>query len=325
MERIEEKIRGMDADMRLDRWLKQRFPALPHAMLVKELRKGNIRLNGSKAAADIRTSAKDIISFTPFIEQADRRAAEEQEQGNGPRGQKKPPPKALMDVIQSSIIADDKHVLVLNKPAGMAVQGGTGIAHPIDDILRAIFPDTDMLPVHRLDRDTTGVLIFAKNRKKAAELSESLRMRETKKHYLAVLQGMPPKYEGTWMTFMRKEADAYGTEKMRSSSRPSERDDKKAISAYHVIEHVVKRYSLVRLTPITGRTHQLRVHAAGADCPIIGDFKYGYKTDINAPKNALLLHAAEITLPGGVSYRASPPQVFKDFCSKIGIIVDSNI
>lgn len=306
-----------DDGMRLDRKLSKLFPSLSHTVFVKEMRKGNIRVNDAKGTPDMRLKKGDIIRYNSFLDDLAVRAGEEREE-EGSRG-KPPPSEAKIRRIEDAIIENGKDILVLNKPAGFAAQAGTGITHGIDDILRALFPDEEILPVHRLDRDTTGVLLFAKNRQTAARLSEALRHREARKIYIAALQGVPSKNEGTLMTYFRKEADNSGQEKMRSFKRPRDKFDKKAVTEFTVIDHCVKRYALARMAPLTGRTHQLRVHMAELGAPIIGDFKYGYVKDDDAPKDAMLLHAADIALPGGKIYRAEPPETFKEFCEKTGL------
>jgi len=205
----------------------------------------------------------------------------------------------------------DKNVIVLNKPPGLATQGGSGLTQHIDGMLDSLAFEKNTRPrlVHRLDRDTSGVLVIARTVPAAAELSRALATRDAQKIYWALVRGVPKKRSGTIKLALAKEGGR-GDEKMVGVERDAE-DAKHAITDYVVIDQVGEDYAWVAAKPVTGRTHQIRVHLASLGTPIVGDFKYGgagagASRDI---ENRLHLHARSIDIahPDGGRLRVTAP------------------
>jgi 23S rRNA pseudouridine955/2504/2580 synthase len=199
------------------------------------------------------------------------------------------------------LIHEDPKVYVFNKPAGLAVQGGSGVTRNVDDMLEAWRSQKGEKPrlVHRLDRDTSGVLVVARTRLAAMKLSESFRARETKKTYWALVKGVPPKREDKISTWLIKEPTEDG-DRVRVAAH-GEKGADHAVSYYRIIEQAAQTMTWLEMEPYTGRTHQLRVHAAYIGCPIIGDPKY-FEADTNwdfpgGIQNRMHLHARRIVIP----------------------------
>jgi len=199
------------------------------------------------------------------------------------------------------LIYDDPKVFVFNKPAGLAVQGGSGVSRSVDHMLEAWRNRQGEKPrlVHRLDRDTSGVLVVARTRLAAMKLAEAFRERETKKTYWALVKGVPKKREDKISTWLVKEPTPDG-DRMRVAKHGEEGADH-AVSYYRVVEQAGQTLSWLEMEPYTGRTHQLRVHAAHIGCPIIGDPKY-FEADTNwdfpgGMQNRLHLLARRIIIP----------------------------
>jgi len=267
---MEIKQVSQDEDgIRLDRWFKINYPHIAHSLLQKLLRKGVVRIDGKRAKSDTRVSLGQNIKI-PNIEAP---TAEEMSK----------PPQKLINIIKNSIIYEDDDIIVVNKPNGLATQGGTKVKNSVDDILSAIYPQKPKL-VHRLDKDTSGILLVAKNRKTAEEASLAFKNRETKKIYIAIVNGSPVPKKGEISAPLLK----YNDKKMIVDEK-----GKEAITKYNVISSN-ERFSALELQPLTGRTHQLRVHCSHIGHPILGDDKYGEQNK----KQTLCLHAKtlEITI-----------------------------
>ena len=205
------------------------------------------------------------------------------------------------ELLAQMLLHEDPKVFVFNKPAGLAVQGGSGVTRSVDDMLEAWRSPKGEKPrlVHRLDRDTSGVLVVARTRLAAARLSDAFRGRDAKKTYWALVRGVPKKREGEISTWLVKEATPDG-DRVRVAKHGEPGADH-AVSRYRVIEQAARTLSWLEMEPHTGRTHQLRVHAAFIDCPIIGDPKY-FEADQNwdfpgGIQNRLHLHARRIVIP----------------------------
>ena len=205
------------------------------------------------------------------------------------------------DVLAKMLLHEDPKVFVFNKPAGLAVQGGSGVTRHVDDMLEAWRSQKGEKPrlVHRLDRDTSGVLVVARTRHAAMKLAEAFRARETKKTYWALVKGLPKKREDKISTWLVKEQTPDG-DRMRVAKHGEEGADH-AVSYYRVVEQAGQTLSWLEMEPYTGRTHQLRVHAAHIGNPIIGDPKY-FEADTNwdfpgGMQNRLHLHARRIVIP----------------------------
>lgn len=278
---------------RLDRFLKRRFPGASQGQIQKWLRTGQIRVDGKRADSSDRLASGSVIRLPPQLLRdpvfAQRAAL----------GQKRP--MRNPEKLKKLILFEDKDVVVINKPAGLAVQGGTGLKENLDDTLMALSLDGKTRPklVHRLDRDTSGVLLIARNDFAAARLSASFRSHKTQKIYWAVTRGAPKRDEGKIEAALIKSGQIM---------RVAEEDDpesevKSAASLYRVIERVHKKAAFVALWPLTGRTHQLRVHLAHIGAPILGDPLYGGEggTGDDFPPGALgsglHLHARRLIIP----------------------------
>ncbi|NNU15236.1 RluA family pseudouridine synthase [Parvularcula sp. ZS-1/3] len=252
------KVKWDDDGIRIDRWFKNHYPQLSFGALQKMLRKGQVRVDGGRVQASHRIEAGQMIRVPPMPDPSDA-----------------PKPRAMSradarERLAEMTLYEDAGVMVLNKPFGLAVQGGAKTTDHIDALLEAVSPDDARIRlVHRLDRDTGGLLVTAKTRKAAQWLTEAFRGRTIEKEYWALVKGVPQPLEGRIDAKLEK-AGPKGQEK----ARPSD-DGQKAITDYQVIEMAAQKASFVALRPITGRTHQLRAHMALIGTPIVGDGKYG--------------------------------------------------
>jgi 23S rRNA pseudouridine955/2504/2580 synthase len=225
------------------------------------------------------------------------------------------------DVLKSMLLFEDKKVMVFNKPAGLAVQGGSGVNRHVDSMLESMRSQKGEKPrlVHRIDRDTSGILVVAKTRGAASAITQSFRHRDTEKTYWAICKGVPRKREGQISTWLLKERTPEG-DKMRVAKH-GEPDADHAVSKYRVIDHAGQQVSWVELRPITGRTHQLRIHTAHIGNPIIGDPKYFDVENWELPggmQKKLHLHARRIRVPhpdrGFIDVKAPlPPHMVQTF------------
>lgn len=261
-----------EADQRLDRWMKKRFPQVSQGMIEKFCRKGEIRVEGGRVKSATRLEAGQSVRIPPLPDEA------------APVIQRTRISDADAKMIRNCVIYRDDHVIALNKPPGLAVQGGSGQAdRHVDALSDALIFDAEEKPrlVHRLDRDTSGVLLLARTRLAAKALTASMRHRETRKIYWAIVAGVPTPYLGE-VRYGLVKAGGHGKggegEKM-NAVHPRDVDStpgaKRAHSLYATLFRVGSRASWVALEPITGRTHQLRAHMAEVGHPIVGDGKYG--------------------------------------------------
>lgn len=286
------KVEAGEAGMRLDRWFKAHYPGLGFGHLQKLLRSGQIRVDGGRAKADTRVEPDQMIRIPPL---------EIDKKGSAPLTAKTIRGQDDGDVLRKMLLWEDDKVFVFNKPAGLAVQGGSGVNRHVDDMLEAWRNKKGEKPrlVHRLDRDTSGVLVVARTRLAAMKLAESFRARETQKTYWALVKGVPPKREDKVSSWLVKEATPDG-DRMRVAKH-GEKGADHAVSFYRVVEQAAQALTWLEMEPYTGRTHQLRVHAAAIGTPIIGDPKY-FEADTNwdfpgGLQNKLHLHARRIVIP----------------------------
>lgn len=255
-----------DSGQRLDRWFKAHYPQLSHGALEKLLRKGQVRVDGGRVKASRRLETGETVRIPPDVPTGERVS------NNAPR--------RLSDndaeFVRSLVIYEDEALLVLNKPSGLAVQGGTNTTRHIDGMLSAFGKD-EKRPrlVHRLDRDTSGVLVLAKTRKAAAHLGFAFQKHQVTKEYWALVVGAPMPREGTIdLPIAKKMVKIKDGEQERVI--PAKDDDaKKAITDFTTVEEAAGAASFVALRPLTGRTHQIRVHCAALGTPVVGDRKYG--------------------------------------------------
>ena len=278
-----------DADMRLDRWFKQHYPALAFGRLQKLVRTGQVRVDGKRVKTSQRLEPGQTVRVPPI------------DDGDAAAAKPKKPSISAEDAAfaRSLVVYKDKDVLVVNKPAGLAVQGGTRTERHLDGMLDGLADRTGERPrlVHRLDRDTSGVMMLARSREAAARIGQALKGKETRKIYWAITAGVPEPREGEISMPLGK-AGGKGQERVVADPEHG----KTAITWYKVMDSAGKRAALVALWPRTGRTHQLRAHMAALGAPILADGKYGGKeaflTGDDFPKQ-VHLHAREIDIPGG--------------------------
>ena len=290
---VEQIIVGKDEQgMRLDRWFKQHFPGLGFVQLQKLLRSGQVRVDGGRAKTDTRVEPGQTIRIPPLG--VDKK-------GDGQMTAHSIRHDGDGDALRRMMLHEDDKVFVFNKPSGLAVQGGSGVTRHIDDMLEALRNKKGERPrlVHRLDRDTSGVLVVARTRLAAMKLAEAFRARETKKTYWSLVKGAPRKREDKISTWLVKEQTPDG-DRMRVAKHGEDGADH-AVSFYRVIEQAGQTLAWLEMEPYTGRTHQLRVHAAHIGHPIIGDPKY-FEADTNwefpgGLQNRLHLHARRIVIP----------------------------
>jgi 23S rRNA pseudouridine955/2504/2580 synthase len=278
-----------DADMRFDRWFHREFPQVSHGHLAKLLRTGQIRLDGRRFKAGDRLAGGETVRVPPLPDAADasRRSAPVRE-----------PDQADMADLRARVLYRDDDLIALDKPSGLAVQGGTGTKRHLDgmlDGLRFGAPERPRL-VHRLDRDTSGVLLLARSSAAARALGALFKSHETDKTYWALVAGRPDDLEGVIDLPLAKQPGR-GGERVRVDHQQGQR----AVSRYRVIDSAGDKVSWLELKPLTGRTHQLRVHCAAMNWPILGDGKYGgsdaFLAGVELVKR-VHLHARAIGLPG---------------------------
>ena len=279
-------VADKDDGLRLDRWFRTHYPALNHGALEKLLRTGQVRVNGARAKANRRVEAGETIRVPPIKDAAPPSA--------GPHA----PRKEDADFIRKITLFEDDHILALNKPFGLAVQGGTKIQRHVDGMLASLEKDGDQPRlVHRLDADTGGLLILARTRRAAAALSKSFQGRGVEKTYWALCAGKPPHPEGTIDLAIAKKmvwSDDGQTERMTAAD---DDEAKKAITDYMTLDSAGP-VSFLALKPVTGRTHQLRVHCSAIGAPIVGDRKYGGpKARVEGTGDGLLLFCRAMTFP----------------------------
>jgi 23S rRNA pseudouridine955/2504/2580 synthase len=282
-------------NMRVDRFLEARFPGLSFSHIQRIVRKGELRVNGKRADSKDRLQAGQSVRIPPLRLDAPKAAG------------------ALSDAEQKTLAAlkamtlyEDDDVLVLNKPAGLAVQGGSGTTRHIDQMLEVMRDARGQKPrlVHRLDKETSGCLLIAKTRFAATELTGAFRHRSARKIYWALVAGVPKPKQGRISTYLAKEEGEEDTI-MRIAAHGDE-GASHAVTYYAVVEAAANKLAWVSLKPVTGRTHQLRAHMAHIGHAILGDPKYFTKENWELPgglQNRLHLLARRIIIPhprGGV-------------------------
>ena len=300
MSRVETITIGLGEEgMRLDRWFRVHYPALAHGALQKLLRTGQIRVDGGRAKANARLEAGQQVRVPPMRIDA-------------PSPKSRPRPSTEdKRFVESLVIHKDEDILALNKPHGLAVQGGTRTTRHVDGLLDGLMFDSSERPrlVHRLDKDASGVLLLARNRATAAALGDVLKSRAAVKTYWALLMKVPSPRRGEISLALVKKG-AKRSERMHIAEQ-DEPGAMRATTRYAVIEAAGQKLCWAALWPLTGRTHQLRAHMAAIGHPIVGDGKYGGREahpggDI---PSKLHLHARKIELrhPSGTTVKVTAP------------------
>ncbi len=303
-------IEAEDSGLRLDRWFKRRYPALGHTVLEKMLRTGQVRLDGKRAKASDRVETGQVVRLPPLMQNLPPPPVASEAEA---------PKESDQKFIESLIMHEDEALFVLNKPSGLATQGGSGIRRHVDGLLIGLQRNKRNKPrlVHRLDRDTSGVLVVARTQPAAAALSESLRRRDAQKIYWALTIGVPSPRRGVISLALAKESGfgQHGRDERMTTLDKDEAEEtegaKSASTHYAVIGTAADKYAFVALKPVTGRTHQIRAHLAAIGTPIVGDFKYGgvEAKGLGELEDRLHLHARsmDIAHPLGGRLQAQAP------------------
>ena len=309
-----EQVAADEAGLRLDRWVARRRPDLPQGRLQKLLRTGQVRVDGRRARAGDRLEAGAVVRLPPF----------------GPPPEPRPValPDGVVAEVRGWVLHLDEAVIALDKPAGLSVQGGKGTARHLDGMLEALRFDAPERPrlVHRLDKDTSGVLLLARSAADAARLTAAFRAREAEKLYWAVTAGAPEPPSGRIAQPLAKRGRP-GDERVAVDA-----DGKRAVTDYESLARAGKRAARLALRPQTGRTHQLRAHLAAIGCPILGDGKYGGRAAFLEGiglEPRLHLHARAIALDhprgrGRLDVEAPAPRLLRTAFRLLGLEVQGD-
>lgn len=308
-------VSGDEDGLRLDRWFRRHHPDVSHGCLERWLRSGQVRVDGHRVKAGVRLSPGQVVRVPP------QRAEPVPEEA----------PRAAMarsDVLalQARILHMDPEILVLDKPHGLAVQGGSGTWRHLDGMLDALrFGGERPRLVHRLDRDTSGVLVLARTQAAAAWLGEAFRGKAIAKLYWAIVVGAPPRPAG-WIDVPLAKVAASGGERVQGVDGTGQR----ALTHFRVADRAGRKASWLELEPLTGRTHQLRVHCAALGTPILGDGKYGGRQAFLVESRAsrqLHLHARAIRLVrpdgSGLAVAAALPAHIRDTFAFLGFVEEA--
>ena len=295
------KIKPIHATMRLDRWIKNNIGKYPQSLLEKSIRKGKIKLNKKKTNSSYKLKIGDEVSFYNFNYEFKKI-----------KTIKYTPSKKNLDENEKSLIEDNDEFIVINKKSGVSVQGGTKSKNNLIDIFSNsnLFKDTKPYSVHRLDKETSGVMIIAKNYNSAKLLTSLFRLRKVHKTYLAICHGVFKNKKGE----IRGNLIKYENEKKISEL---------AITNYNVISSN-NFFSFVELKPITGRKHQLRKQLSFMGNPIVGDVKYNIIKSKNKDQKKLMLHSYKIKFlinNKKFNFKAKLPDYFDDYLNKKRLII----
>ena len=301
------------AAMRVDRYLRQQFPDLSLGAIQRALRQRQVRLNNKRIKGDIRLKTGDILHVPNFF----------LEHTQETRSEHRAVDPKLTAKLAAMTVAVTPDYIVLNKPQGLAVQGGTGIRWHLDRLLPALArihgdePD-HLRIVHRLDKDTSGLMLIARGRKAAQVLAQYFQRKQIQKYYFALCHGTPEPDSGSIRAPLGKCPD--------QRYRPEGEKPKPAHSDYILFDTLSNTASSILLSPLTGRTHQLRAHLALVDCPILGDAFYGAQATDYIPTSPLCLHAAALRIPAlertpQQQYFQNPPDLLYSVAKEIGLSI----
>lgn len=300
------KVKAEDDGMRLNRWFMKYYPNLTLGRLQKLLRTKQIKVDGKRAETSLKLAAGSEVRVPPMDEQPETGANRSEIS------------RRDAEFILSLVIYKDDNIIVLNKPSGLAVQGGTNTSRHVDGMLEALRFELNEKPklVHRIDKDTSGVLVLARNRTWADRLTKAFREHTLPKTYLALVNSCPKNPAGEIKAPLEKCGE-------KSLVSP---DGKPAATVYKTLDEVGSKFALVETSPLTGRTHQIRAHMEYIGCPIVGDDKYfgGEKRQKYASiPDKLYLHAYKIDLSALYNkktvIKAVLPEHFKKALAALGI------
>ena len=303
-----------EAEIRLDRWFRHHFTGLNQGAIEKMCRTGQVRVDGKRASASTRLAAGQAVRVPP-IQAAPVAAARPADARNRVE-------------LEPLVLYRDEQVIVLNKPFGLPVQGGPGIVRHLDGMLGGLVDPVSggerPRLVHRLDRDTSGVMLLARTRGTAGKLAAAFRTREVQKTYWAVVVGRPVPPEGRIEAALTRIGGPRG--ERTALAEPGDEDVARAITDFRTLDHAGRKLAWLELSPLTGRTHQLRVHCTAIGAPILGDLKYGEGGGFvdGLPDEHLHLHARSLRLPhpaGGTLEISAPlPPHMKETFATLGFI-----
>ena len=308
MNKLEQFIIPESEDQsRLDRCLRRNLGKINQSLLEKSLRNKHILLNGKKAKASDKIEKNQVITYESSLFLNSKKVFSEISKNKK---------SFYLDLYKKTLIKDNKNWIILNKPNKIAVQGGTGQNKNIDELLRSISNDCQFKLVHRLDKDTSGILVIAKNLKTAKTFHDFFKSKKIIKLYLAIISP-PPSKNDKYITSNIEKSSFSNVRKMTTS-------DIKGKFAETYMKILVKnsKYALALLYPITGRTHQLRVHMNYIGCSIIGDKKYKLNENFRDNENFLKLHSYVIKFPNQDFIKAPLPEHFINFMKENKLDID---
>ena len=278
------EVTAAQLNQRLDNFLIARLGSVPRTRVYRIIRKGEVRVNRKRCKPDYKLQTGDLVRIPPLhLEQQ--------------RPQKSRPPEQLLERLRRATLFENEHLLIIDKPAGLAVHAGSGIDYGVIDAMRLLHPDSEIELAHRLDRDTSGCLLLAKNRPALLSMQQSIRDNRLGKNYFAVVKGRWPQDLHEIRQPLKKYHLPNGERRVRVDPA-----GKEAISRVGLLQ-AAKLYSVIQVELVTGRTHQIRVHCQAAGHEIAGDEKYGDDAFNRAMRERkirrLMLHAASLELPSG--------------------------
>jgi 23S rRNA pseudouridine955/2504/2580 synthase len=276
------EVTAAQLNQRLDNFLIKRLGEVPRTRIYRIIRKGEVRVNKKRCKPEYKLQIGDQVRIPPMQLQQEKPAA--------PR-----PPKSLLSRLEQSVLFENNDILIIDKPAGLAVHAGSGVDYGVIDAMRLLYPQTEIELVHRLDRDTSGCLMLAKNRQALLGMQNLLRDNQLNKNYIAMVQGDWPAELVELNLPLKKFLLPNGERRVRVDS-----NGKTALSRIRLLRGG-KHYSIIQVQLVTGRTHQIRVHCQSQGHAIVGDEKYGdseFNRSMRQRKiKRLMLHAASLELP----------------------------